>query len=79
MRYQWSALLIDKTLIDELNSARSALVQRKVIENAKGIIMRQRNPGEVDACRAMRKLAMDHNKKIAEVAMQIVTAAEVLL
>lgn len=68
-----------RTLIKELNSARSALVQRKVIEKAKGIIMRQRNLGEDDAYRAMRKLAMDHNKKIAEVAGQIITAAEVLL
>lgn len=68
-----------RSLINELNDARSALVQRKVIEKAKGIIMRQRNLDEDHAYRAMRKLAMDHNKKIAEVASQIVTAAEVLL
>ena len=68
-----------RELINELNTARSALEQRKVIEKAKGIIMRQRNLDEDHAYRAMRKLAMDHNKKIAEVAGQIVTAAEVLL
>lgn len=68
-----------RELIAELNNARSALEQRKVIEKAKGIIMRQRSLGEDEAYRAMRKLAMDHNKKIAEVASQIVTAAEVLL
>jgi response regulator NasT len=64
---------------DELESVRSALQQRKIIEKAKGIIMKQRKLDEDNAYKTIRKLAMDHNKKIAEVAGQIVTAAEVLL
>jgi response regulator NasT len=68
-----------RDLLLQLDSARSALAERKLIERAKGIIMRQRSIDEESAYKAMRKLAMDHNKKIAEVAGQIVTAAEILL
>lgn len=66
-------------LTNELETMRTALVQRKIIEKAKGIIMKQRNIDEDDAYKAIRKLAMNHNKKIGEVAGQIVTAAEILL
>lgn len=66
-------------LINELDTMRTALVQRKIIEKAKGIIMKQRNLDEDNAYKAIRKLAMNHNKKIGEVAGQIVTAAEILL
>jgi response regulator NasT len=63
---------------NELETMRTALVQRKIIEKAKGIIMKQRNIDEDNAYKAIRKLAMNHNKKIGEVAGQIVTAAEIL-
>ncbi len=66
-------------LENELETMRTALVQRKIIEKAKGIIMKQRNLDEDNAYKAIRKLAMNHNKKIGEVAGQIVTAAEILL
>lgn len=66
-------------LTNELDTMRTALVQRKVIEKAKGIIMKQRNLDEDNAYKAIRRLAMNHNKKIGEVAGQIVTAAEILL
>jgi response regulator NasT len=65
-------------LSNELETMRTALVQRKIIEKAKGIIMKQRNLDEDNAYKAIRKLAMNHNKKIGEVAGQIVTAAEIL-
>jgi len=65
-------------LSNELETMRTALVQRKIIEKAKGIIMKQKNLDEDNAYKAIRKLAMNHNKKIGEVAGQIVTAAEIL-
>ncbi len=68
-----------REMLQQLEQARSALEQRKVIEKAKGIIMKQRHLDEDHAYKAIRKLAMDHNKKISEVAGQIITAAEVLL
>jgi len=56
-----------------------ALVERKNIEKAKGLIMKTKSLSEDDAYKAMRKLAMSHNKRIAEVAVQIIAAAEVLI
>lgn len=68
-----------QALLDELDNARDALAQRKVIEKAKGIIMKQRDIDEDNAYKAIRKLAMDTNSKMHDVAGQIVNAAEVLL
>ncbi len=67
-----------QALLNELADAKSALAQRKTIERAKGIIMKQRGMDEDSAYRAIRKLAMDNNQKMHEVASQIITAAEVL-
>ncbi len=68
-----------QALLSELKHARNALEQRKVVEKAKGIVMKQRCVDEDTAYRAIRKLAMDNNKKLHEVASQIITAAEVLI
>lgn len=67
-----------EALLNELTSVKSALEHRKLVERAKGIIMKQRHMDEDSAYRAMRKLAMDNNKKMHEVAEQIITAAELL-
>ena len=66
-------------LINELQQTKKALNERKTIEKAKGIIMQTKNLNEDQAYNAMRKLAMSHNKSIAELAEQIITAAEVLV
>lgn len=66
-------------LLAELRDTKNALEQRKIIEKAKGIVMKQRCVDEDTAYRAIRKLAMDNNKKLHEVASQIITAAEVLI
>lgn len=68
-----------RALREELDETRRALADRKQIEKAKGIIMSQRNLSEDDAYKAMRKLAMDRNVRVGEVAEQIVAAAAVLL
>jgi len=68
-----------RSLRDELDSARTALVERKQVEKAKGIIMRQRKISEDEAYKATRKLAMDRNLRMGDVAEQIVAAAAVLL
>lgn len=67
-----------EALLSELTNVKSALEHRKLVERAKGIIMKQRHMDEDSAYRAMRKLAMDNNKKMHEVADQIITAAELL-
>jgi response regulator NasT len=63
-------------LQDELDRTKSALEERKVIDRAKGILMSAKNLGEEAAYALLRKTAMNENKKIAEVAQSVITAAE---
>jgi len=66
-------------LRQELNDTKNALLERKHVEKAKGIIMKQKNMSEEQAYHAMRKLAMDHNKRLGDIAGQIIAASEVLI
>jgi response regulator NasT len=63
----------------ELSLAKNALQDRKRIEKAKGIIMRTKRLSEDQAYKAMRKLAMNRNKRMGEIAEQIISASEVLV
>ena len=63
-------------LQDELDRTSSALEERKVIDRAKGILMKAKNLTEEEAYALLRKTAMNENKKIAEVAQSVITAAE---
>src|SRR5262249_54108171 len=63
-------------LQDELDRAKSALEERKVIDRAKGILMKVKSLSEEDAYALLRKTAMNEKKKIAEVAQSVITAAE---
>jgi response regulator NasT len=63
-------------LQDELDRTRSALEERKVIDRAKGILMNAKSLSEEAAYALLRKTAMNENKKIAEVAQSVITAAE---
>jgi two-component system, response regulator / RNA-binding antiterminator len=65
-------------LQNELDQAKGALEERKVIDRAKGILMRARNLSEEDAYTLLRRTAMNENKKIADIAQSVVTAAELL-
>jgi response regulator NasT len=63
-------------LQSELEQTRSALEERKVIDRAKGILMKAKNLSEEQAYTLLRKTAMNENRKIAEVAQSVITAAE---
>ena len=65
-------------LQSELDRAKDALEERKVIDRAKGILMKARKLTEEDAYTLMRKTAMNENKKIVEIAESVLTAAELL-
>lgn len=65
-------------LQDELDRTKSALEERKAIDRAKGILMRMKGLSEAEAYALMRKTAMNGNRKIAEIAQSIITAAELL-
>ena len=62
----------------ELEEARSELEGRKIVDRAKGILMKSRGLSEEDAYALLRKTAMNQNRKIAEIAQSLVTAADLL-
>lgn len=62
----------------ELTATKAALEERKVIDRAKGLVMRAKGLGEDEAYALLRRAAMDQGKRLAEVAQALVTAAEVL-
>ena len=62
----------------ELAETRRALEERKIIDRAKGILMRAKAIGEEEAYARMRKTAMDQGRRVAEVAQALVLAAEML-
>ena len=65
-------------LQDELERTKSALEDRKVIDRAKGILMKLKGLTEDEAYVLLRSTAMREKKKIGEIAQSIVTAAELL-
>lgn len=62
----------------ELAETRRALDERKVIDRAKGILMRARGIGEEEAYGLLRKAAMDQGKKLADMAQALVMATDLL-
>lgn len=62
----------------ELDAARSALAERKLIERAKGILMRTKGIGEDEAHALLRKTAMNQNRRLSEIAQSLVTASSLL-
>jgi two-component system, response regulator / RNA-binding antiterminator len=62
----------------ELEMAKTQLEDRKAIDRAKALVMRAKAIPEEQAYALMRQVAMNENKKIAEVARSIITAAELL-
>jgi len=68
-----------QALRQELNRANTALAQRKLIERAKGIVMKQRGCTEDEAYRLLRKMAMDRGKRLADVAETLAMAEDLLV
>ena len=65
-------------LREELDEARNALRERKIIEKAKGIIMRERALDEDAAYTLLRNRAMQRGMRLVAVAEMVVEAAEVM-
>jgi len=65
-------------LQDELDRTKNALEERKVIDRAKGILMKHKGLTEEEAYVLMRSTAMREKKKIGEIAQSILTASELL-
>lgn len=65
-------------LQDELARAKSALEDRKVLDRAKGLLMKLKGLTEEEAYVLIRSTAMREKKKIGEIAQSIITAADLL-
>jgi response regulator NasT len=66
-------------LAEELEKTRAQLEKRKIVDKAKRILMTQRGMSEDEAYKALRSLAMNSNKRLAQIAESIVDAAKLLL
>ena len=62
----------------ELATTKAALEERKIIDRAKGFVMRAKGIDEVAAYQLIRKAAMDQGKRVVDVAQALVTTAELL-
>ncbi len=67
-----------KPLISQIRQAESKLSERKVVERAKGLLMQLRSMSESEAYHAMRKMAMDRNIRIIDVAYKLLAMNELL-
>ena len=65
-----------KRLRDELKEAKSQLVDRKLVDRAKGILMADHGFDEPEAYKRMRSMAMSKGKRMAEIAEAIIFAKE---
>ena len=62
----------------ELAETRKALEERKVIDRAKGLLMKAKGIDEDAAYALLRKTAMDRGRRVVEVAEALVTASGLL-
>lgn len=62
-----------------LDEANTKLSDRKVIERAKGLLMKQRGVDEEEAYRMLRNMAMNQKVRLGLLAEQVVQAAKLLL
>lgn len=62
----------------EVTDLQAALETRKLVERAKGILMRRLDLSEEEAFRRLQKQSQDTNRQLAEVAQALITADQML-
>ena len=67
---------LEQTRRSELASAQQQLAERKVIEKAKGLLMQMKGLDEQTAYKQLRERAMQQQKRLADVAQEIISLAE---
>ncbi|SNT15373.1 response regulator receiver and ANTAR domain protein [Noviherbaspirillum humi] len=70
---------VEQKLREELNETRLKLAERKVIERAKGLLMERHRCSEDEAYRKLRRLAMDKNLRLSDVAQRMLDVADLLI
>lgn len=66
-------------LNDELSVANLNLEEQKLVERARGILMRQRNLDEDEAYSMLHEMAMKRNMKLVDLSSQLIEAAKMLI
>lgn len=68
----------EQGLRDDLQQARDALRERKLIDRAKGLLMQRQQLAEAEAYARLRRMAMDKGLRVAEVAQRLIDMADLL-
>ena len=69
----------EQKLRTELSDTKLKLAERKTVERAKGLLMARHQISEDDAYQKLRRLAMDKNLKLVDVAQRILDVADLLI
>lgn len=67
-----------QAMSDELETVRTALNERKVVERAKGLLMATRKLSEDDAYKMLRQTAMSQNRRLLDVAESVLAMSDYL-
>ncbi|MGK0247620.1 MAG: response regulator NasT [Oleispira sp.] len=67
-----------QALRKELKQTRDQLADRKIIDKAKGLLMKTKGLDEEQAYHTMRKMAMDQGKPLVDIAQNILSVMELL-
>ena len=67
-----------RRLHEALAEAKRKLEERKIVERAKGILMKSGGLAENEAYETLRRMAMDRGKRIGEIAQQLIDIAGAL-
>ena len=67
-----------QAMSDELVAVRATLDERRLIERAKGVLMRHQGLAEDEAYRLLRQTAMNQGRRLADVAQAVLAVAEFL-
>ena len=67
-----------QSMQEELNQARTALEERKLVDRAKALLMKHRRLREDEAHALMRKMAMNQGRKLTDVALAVIAMVDVL-
>ena len=78
MRVAIERFQAEQRMRNELLATRTQLAERKLVERAKGILMKQRGCDEETAFAALRSLAMQRGLRLGEVAQQVIDVAGLL-
>lgn len=65
-------------LYKKIEKVEAALLERKIVERAKGLVMKRRSCDEQTAYRAIQKAAMDRNLKMVDVARQVLNVSDLM-